>query len=318
VKESVDCMKSEEYRSALVFGPPGTGKSTIAKYLAHNLNYQFVELIPGQFLSEGSANIIPRANELFKRLMKIRNAVIFFDEVDQFVKKRDPTGKENQEPVWIVTALLPKFAELRKRKDIRFMLATNLLQVVDTAISRPGRIDLILPMGAISWRDRVRILKETIEPLPITIKKNLPNDLRFSNDSFLSVMTTSTCTSQTNCNPILKDPIDTIEKDKFVRKCPRLVTTYLRNTNYLSYLRIKQILEQIFKNSTGKINVKLYEEFFKEESKSPMYEDKELLEFQLDLVKEDKHIFEKTRWPTQAKYPKGVTDIKIIKDNIID
>ena len=51
---------------------------------------------------------------------------------------------------------------------------------------------------------------------------------------------------------------------------------------------------------------------------SPKYEDKELLEFQLNLVKEDTHLFEKTRWPTQAKYPKGVTDIKIIKDNIID
>ena len=49
-----------------------------------------------------------------------------------------------------------------------------------------------------------------------------------------------------------------------------------------------------------------------------MYEDKELREFQLKLVNEDTDLFGKTRWPTQAEYPKGVIDIKIIKDNIID
>ena len=317
VKENVDCMKSDEYRSALVFGPPGTGKSTIAKYLAHNLNYQFVELIPGQFLTEGSANIIPRAYELFKRLMKIRNAVIFFDEVDQFVKKRPPKGQGDAEPVWIVTALLPKFAELRRRKDIRFMLATNLIDVVDTAISRPGRIDLILPMGGISWRDRVRILKETIESLPDSVKNELPEPLTVKNDSFLSKMTSSGCMSQECCNPVLKEQIDIIEKHDFVRECPRLVTRYLRNTNYLSYLRIKQILEQIFRNSAGITRSRLYQEFFEEEPETPKFEDNELRDFQVtDLVKPS--IKSKIRWPAQAKYPEGVNTENIIRENIYD
>lgn len=131
IKEQIGYMipenkkQAKKYCSALVFGPPGTGKSTIGKYLAKKLSehekttWNYIEIQTGQFLDKGEDKIIPQANEIFLRLSQIKKAVVFFD-VDQLVKSRQRGG-----PVWIVTALLPEFAELRKQKDVRFLLATN-------------------------------------------------------------------------------------------------------------------------------------------------------------------------------------------------
>ena len=83
VKELVNYMKTGCH-SALIFGPPGTGKSTISRYLTSLLpkGWVYIELIPNQFLDMGEPNIIPKANEIFKRLSRVKKAVILFDEVD--------------------------------------------------------------------------------------------------------------------------------------------------------------------------------------------------------------------------------------------
>lgn len=163
-------MKNEEYRSALLFGPPGTGKSTIAKALARQLKWDYVEITPAEFLSAGDLQIIPNANKIFKRLNMLRDTVIFFDEVDLLLKSRmyEKEKKDNSEPeknqdmssreAWIVTSLLPKFQELHDNKDIIYILATNRANNVDPAFRRTGRIDVILPVGSISWLDRYKIL----------------------------------------------------------------------------------------------------------------------------------------------------------------
>ena len=151
---------NSDYRSAFVFGPPGTGKSTIAKALAKKLKWNYVEITPGQFLEDGERNIIKTANFIFKRLKRMKETVIFFDEVDQFVElRKESTGASAK---WIVTALLPQIQELRKQKNIIFILATNNITKVDPAMKRRGRVDFVLPMGPICWRDRMKMLSKEI------------------------------------------------------------------------------------------------------------------------------------------------------------
>lgn len=298
----VDSMITGEHRSALIFGPPGTGKSTIPKYLAMKLKWQYVEIIPGQFLSNGPLNIIPRANEIFERLMKIRNAVIFFDEVDQFVKQRTSDGNNEAEgPVWIVTVLLPKFSELRKRKDIRFILATNRIDVVDTAIARQGRIDLILPMGGINWRERVKILKDSIDAIPDAPEFPYKQTLR---DQLIP-----------NIDDKVISELKNTEKDAFKKTCPSTLKIFLERTNYISYLRLKQILEELFDKTTiAQIQSSLqYGLFFKGENLSVLgkFEDKELRHFHEEYLKTN---LGKIRLPLKS-HPQGAT-IQDVDDNI--
>ena len=161
---------NQEYRSAFIYGPPGTGKSSIARALARELGWNYVEITPGQFLEEGEPNIIKKATSLFKRLIQMGNTVIFFDEVDQLVELRSETSGSSSK--WILTSLLPKFQELYNQKDIKFILATNKIDRVDSAMRRRGRIDFVLPMGALCWKDRIKMLKEMVQELEDSGRSN--------------------------------------------------------------------------------------------------------------------------------------------------
>lgn len=224
-------QNNSEYCSALVFGPPGTGKSTIAKVLANNLKWAYIELTPGLFLEQGQSNIIRTLNDIFKRLARIQKAVIFFDEVDQLVKSRELDGE-----AWIVTALLPKLAKLRKQKEIKFILATNHIEQVDSAILREGRIDLILPMGGIYWKDRLNILNELL-----------------------------TNVSKTNRSQTVADELKQLVPDKPEELCDTSdlddrIKKFLERTNFLSYYAIKKLLNDIF----GQENISEFQ-------KNPLY-----------------------------------------------
>jgi hypothetical protein len=157
VKRYLEFMvKDDNCRSALLFGPPGVGKSTLARALSNKLRWDYVEITPGRFLDEGDHNIIKNINIIFDKLYQLKNTIIFFDEVDQLVKTRQSDSESGD--VWVVTALLPKLQELHGNKKIKFVLATNHIDRVDSAIKRPGRIDLVIPMGGICWPDRLRLL----------------------------------------------------------------------------------------------------------------------------------------------------------------
>ena len=76
-------------RSALLFGPPGTSKTSLAKAVAKRLGWPFVELSPSDFLKSGLPGIYDRVNEVFDDLMDLFGVVILFDEMDALVQSRE-------------------------------------------------------------------------------------------------------------------------------------------------------------------------------------------------------------------------------------
>ena len=143
-------------RSALLFGPPGTSKTSYIKHLAAEHGWPCVSINPSHFLRDGLERIFGRANEIFADLMDLSKVVVFFDEMDPLVQKREAGSDIHHQS--LTTVFLPKLADLYNHNKVVFFMATNHLQQIDPAIRRPGRFDYLLFVGPPGWRDKFEAL----------------------------------------------------------------------------------------------------------------------------------------------------------------
>jgi len=133
--------------SALLFGPPGTSKTDVAKAIATELDWPLVEIDPSHFLQDGFQNIYIQAERIFEDVMDLCGAVVLFDEMDALVQKRDSETAIDIESRFLTTYMLPKLAKLHDRGQLVFLMATNFQANFDDAIKRAGRFDFLLCMG---------------------------------------------------------------------------------------------------------------------------------------------------------------------------
>jgi SpoVK/Ycf46/Vps4 family AAA+-type ATPase len=137
--------------SMILFGPPGTSKTTIAKALAKQLNWPLVTITPSLFLSNGPPGIDSQATRVFSDLRKLQEVVVFFDECDELFRARS-AGKEKSssdlDVVALITgAMLPRLQDLHDRGKLIFILATNRIDAIDNAVRRQGRFDHVVSVG---------------------------------------------------------------------------------------------------------------------------------------------------------------------------
>lgn len=144
---------SDSGAALLLYGKPGTRKTSLVKRLAESLGWPIVTLSPPSFLSDGGLEgFEASADRIFRDLMRIRRCVVLFDECEDFFKPRDSgngddgTGGERVESrtigAFLTAGMLPRLQDLRDRRWVIFVLATNSgLQDLDPAVIRPGRFD---------------------------------------------------------------------------------------------------------------------------------------------------------------------------------
>lgn len=138
----------------LLFGPPGTGKTALARGIACGLGWAFVEVDLSTV-----ALIANQLRSLFERLFQLEEAVVFFDEFEHLGLKRD--GQTT--PVEPLTAeLLRGLPALRASGQMLAVCATNYIRLLDPALLRPGRFDLVLPIGLPDAADRSAILHQIL------------------------------------------------------------------------------------------------------------------------------------------------------------
>jgi cytidylate kinase len=136
--------------SMLIYGPPGTAKTTIARELSKTLGYPLIEITPSDFIAGGEAEVEARAKSIFQTLQEQSEVVIFFDEIDRMILDRDSNLYREQSDVFqfMTPGVLTKFKDLRDKKKSILIIATNYSERIDKAIKRKGRIDdlyLLLP-----------------------------------------------------------------------------------------------------------------------------------------------------------------------------
>lgn len=144
-------------RSLLLFGPPGTTKTTIVKAMAQGLGWPLVTLSPGDFIRDGLEHVEQRAIAIFALLEHLSEAVVLFDECDELFRSREHAGQDSDQvrsiSAFMTASMLPKLQDLRDRERIIFVIAANYFQQIDAAVKRIGRIDHIIGVG---WPDRIQ------------------------------------------------------------------------------------------------------------------------------------------------------------------
>jgi SpoVK/Ycf46/Vps4 family AAA+-type ATPase len=128
----------------VLFGPPGTGKTTFAKAVASRLGWPFVEVLPSRLAAEGPG-LAFALRETFGEIAELEHVVVFIDEVEEIAAERG--GRPPSPNQGVTNELLKCIASFREREGRLLVCATNFIRALDPAFLRHGRFDYVIPIG---------------------------------------------------------------------------------------------------------------------------------------------------------------------------
>ena len=160
----VDPDLAEEYgvvppRAIVLFGPPGTGKTTFAKAVASRLAWPFVEVFPSRLAGSGDGLALA-LRTTFTEIDELEHAVVFIDEVEEIAGVRG--GKPPSPLQGVTNELLKIIPGFRERPGRLLVCATNFVRALDPAFLRHGRFDYVIPIGAPDAAARAAIWRRYI------------------------------------------------------------------------------------------------------------------------------------------------------------
>ncbi|KAI5451701.1 Ribosome biogenesis ATPase rix7 [Naganishia albida] len=154
-----------EPSGVLLWGPPGCGKTLLAKAVANESRANFISVKGPELLNKYVGESEKSIRSVFERARTSEPCVIFFDELDALVPRRDESMSESSARV--VNMLLTELDGLNSRKGVFVIGATNRPDMIDPAMVRPGRLDKLLYVDLPSPNERVEILKTHLKRTPL-------------------------------------------------------------------------------------------------------------------------------------------------------
>ncbi len=161
----------EPHKGIMLYGPPGCGKTLIAKALASESEANFFSINGPEIMNKYYGETEARLREIFKEARENSPGIIFIDEIDAIAPKREEAFGDVEKRV--VAQLLALMDGLSERGNVIVIGATNRPESVDPALRRPGRFDRELEVGVPNVDGRIEILQIHTRGMPLSDDINL-------------------------------------------------------------------------------------------------------------------------------------------------
>eukprot|EP01080_Neovahlkampfia_damariscottae_P011702 gene11702-4936_t len=156
----------------LLFGPPGNGKTLLAKAIANECGANFISVKGPELLNKYVGESEKAVRVVFQRARASHPCIIFFDELDALCPRRG-ADNSNSSTERVVNQLLTEMDGVESRKMVYVVAATNRPDIIDPAMLRPGRLDKLLFVPLPNEKARLEILKTVSRKTPLNKDINL-------------------------------------------------------------------------------------------------------------------------------------------------
>jgi AAA+ superfamily predicted ATPase len=149
-------------KAIVLFGPPGTGKTTFAKGIASRLGWPFVELEPARLSGQSAEGDAETFADAFDALLELPSVVAFIDEVEDIASMRQEDRRVSS---GLTNELLRQIPRIRDSREHLLVCATNWVGRLDPAFLRPGRFDYVLAVGPPDAEARTAIWSRYVDEI---------------------------------------------------------------------------------------------------------------------------------------------------------
>jgi transitional endoplasmic reticulum ATPase len=221
----------EPPRGVLLYGPPGCGKTLLAKALANETDASFYSINGPEIMSKYYGETEAKLREIFKEAKKNAPSIIFIDELDSIAPKRSEAFGEAE--VRVVAQLLTLMDGLKDRGDVIVIGATNRVEDVDPALRRPGRFDRELEIGVPNEDGRLEILNIHIRGMPLEHTVDLKKYARMT-AGYSGADLAALC-REAAFNAIRRITPQTLEEKKLVEE--KINTVFVTDSDFINAYR---------------------------------------------------------------------------------
>jgi transitional endoplasmic reticulum ATPase len=230
-------------KGVLFYGPPGCGKTLLAKAIANECQANFISIKGPELLTmwfgESEANV----REIFDKARSAAPCVLFFDELDSIAKSRGgSSGDAGGASDRVINQILTEMDGMNSKKNVFIIGATNRPDIIDPAILRPGRLDQLIYIPLPDEPSRLAILKSVLRKSPVAKNVDL-NFLSRHSAGFSGADLTEIC--QRACKLAIRESIekevemekrkqeegiDAMEGEEFVDPVPEITRAHFEES----------------------------------------------------------------------------------------
>eukprot|EP00299_Pterocystis_sp_00344_P010437 c4662_g1_i1.p1 GENE.c4662_g1_i1~~c4662_g1_i1.p1 ORF type:complete len:809 (-),score=210.60 c4662_g1_i1:80-2461(-) len=161
-------------RGVLFYGPPGCGKTLLAKAIANECQANFISIKGPELLTMWFGESESNIRDVFDKARGAAPCVLFFDELDSIARARGGSnGDAGGAGDRVINQLLTEMDGMNSKKTVFIIGATNRPDVLDPAIIRPGRLDQLVYIPLPDLKSRLQILKAVLRKSPVSAEVNL-------------------------------------------------------------------------------------------------------------------------------------------------